>query len=1095
MNLSELFIRRPVGTSLLTAAVAMAGMVAYNFLPVSSLPQVDFPTISVQAQLPGASPETMASAVATPLERQFGRIAGITEMSSTSYLGSTSINIQFDLNRNIDAAARDVQAAINAAAGQLPTNLPSKPTWRKANPADAPILIPTLFSDIYEKPKVYDSANTILAQKLSQVEGVGQVFVSGGSPPAVRIEINPTLLNNFGLGLDDVRTMISTANANRPKGQISTKDHSWFLATDDQLLTSSEYKSLIIAYRNGAPVRISDVGTVNDSVEDIRASGFFSPKPGVLKASVLMIIFRQPGANIIDAVDRIRTAKPQLMADLPKGIEMVDVVDRTTTIRASVRDVQMTLALSIALVILVVFAFLRDLRATFIPSVAVPVSLVGTFGIMYLCGYSVDNLSLMALTISTGFVVDDAIVVLENINRYLEAGMQPMQAALKGAAEIGFTVLSISMSLVAVFIPILMMGGIIGRLFRELAVTISVAIAVSMVVSLTTTPMMCAWLLKAKADHHAHGRIYQLSEALFDGVLGIYERSLQWVFRHQFTMIIATLATIGLTGWLFLVVPKGFFPQQDTSRLQGTILADQDTSFQQMNKLMTSFARVVSEDPDVENSISYTGGGGGGGGRTVNQGSMFIALKPVDRRTFGSAIVRGGDAAKGKSAPQEPSRAEKAWEWFRDTFLPLHHASADEIIARLRIKLAPIPGATLYLQAYQDLRIGARSSSTQYQYTLQDDDLNELNEWAPKVVNKLRTLNKVMVDVVSDQQNSGLQTTVTVDRRAAAQYGISMQTIDNALYDAFGQRFVATTYTELNQYHIVMTVPIKFWEDPGALDYIYVRGTNNVRVPLSTFAKVVNGTGPLAVNHSGQFPSVTVSFNLPPGGALGDAVEQINDAMHELGAPSALHGKFQGTAQAFQESLANEPVLIAAALTAVYIVLGILYESYIHPITILSTLPSAGVGALLALLITGNELNVMGLIGILLLIGIVKKNAIMMIDFAIAAERHENTSPVEAIYTACVLRFRPIIMTTLAALFGGLPLAIGTGTGSELRRPLGIAIVGGLIVSQALTLYTTPVVYLYLDRFRLWVSGKTHTHENPYAFGPSRGGHIPFEKG
>jgi multidrug efflux pump len=1086
MNLSSLFIRRPVGTSLLTAAVALAGILAYNFLPVSSLPAVDFPTISVQATLPGASPETMASAVATPLERQFGRIAGITEMSSTSYLGSTSISIQFDLNRNIDAAARDVQAAINAAAGQLPTNLPSKPTWRKANPADAPILIPALYSDIYEKPKVYDSANTILSQKLSQIEGIGQVFVSGGSPPAVRIEINPTLLNNFGLGLDDVRNMLSTANANRPKGQISAGDHSWFVSTDDQLITSAQYRPLIIAYRNGAPVRISDVGTVSDSVEDIRASGFFCPRPGVLKPSVLMIIFRQPGANIIDAVDRIRAAQPQLMSDLPQGIQMSDVVDRTTTIRASVRDVQFTLALSVGLVIFVVFVFLRDGRATFIPSVAVPVSLIGTFGVMYLCGYSVDNLSLMALTISTGFVVDDAIVVLENINRYIEAGMQPMQAALKGAAEIGFTVLSISVSLVAVFIPILMMGGIIGRLFREFAVTISVAIAVSLLVSLTTTPMMCAWLLKAKSDH-THGRLYRISEAVFDWVLGRYEASLQWVLRHQFTMIIATLGTICLTAFLFLKVSKGFFPQQDAGRLSGTILADQDTSFQQMNTLMTAFSSRVSEDPDVENLISYTGGGGGGGGRTVNQGSMYVSLKSIEKRT----LIH----TQGHPFPKDHPTFADIYTWLRDEISPAHHASPDEIIGRLRSKLAPIPGATLYLQAYQDLRIGARSSSTQYQYTLQDDDLNELNDWAPKVVNKLRTLSDVMVDVVSDQQNSGLQTTVTVDRKAAAQYGISMQTIDNALYDAFGQRFVSTTYTELNQYHIVMTVPLKFWEDPGALDYIYVHGTNNVRVPLGAFAKIVNGTGPLAVNHSGQFPSVTVSFNLPPGGALGDAVEKINDAMLELGAPGTLHGKFQGTAQAFQESLANEPVLIAAALAAVYIVLGILYESYIHPITILSTLPSAGVGALLALIMTGNELNVMGLIGILLLIGIVKKNAIMMIDFAIAAERHEDTSPVEAIYTACVLRFRPIMMTTLAALFGGLPLAMGTGTGSELRRPLGIAIVGGLIVSQALTLYTTPVVYLYLDRFRLWISGQSPAGENAHVFAPSRGGHITSDRG
>jgi multidrug efflux pump subunit AcrB len=1085
MNLSSLFIRRPVGTSLLTAAITMAGMLAYYFLPVSSLPQVDFPTLSVSASLPGASPETMASAVATPLERQFGRIAGITEMSSASYLGSTSITMQFDLDRNIDAAARDVQAAINAAAGQLPGNLPSKPTWRKSNPADAPILIPAITSDIYEKPKIYDSANSILAQKLSQIDGIGQVFVSGGSPPAVRIEINPTLLNNFGLGLDDVRNMLSTANANRPKGQISTKEHSWFLSTDDQLLKASEYRPLIIAYRNGAPVRISDVGTVSDSVEDVRASGFFSPGPGILKPSVLMIIFRQPGANIIDAVDRVRAAMPQLKEDMPAGMEINIVVDRTTTIRASVRDVQMTLALSVGLVILVVFVFLRDGRATFIPSVAVPVSLIGTFGVMYLCGYSVDNLSLMALTISTGFVVDDAIVVLENINRYLEAGMQPMQAALKGAAEIGFTVLSISVSLVAVFIPILMMGGIIGRLFREFAVTISVAIGVSMVISLTTTPMMCAWLLKAKKDEK-HGKLYRLSESIFDWVLGRYESSLQWVLRHQFTMIIATLATIVFTGWLFVVVPKGFFPQQDTSRLNGQIQADQDTSFQQMNGLMTVFSAEVSNDPDVENLISYTGGGGGGGGRTVNQGQMFVALKPVEQRTL---ITASDSSFKGA----HPS-AGGIFSWLRDKISPSHHATADEIIARLRIKLSPIPGATLYLQSVQDLRIGGRSSSSQYQYTLQDDDLNELNEWAPKVVTKLRSV-PGLVDVNSDQQNAGLQTTITVDREAASKYGISMQTIDDALYDAFGQRQVSTTYTELNQYHIVMTVPLNFWEGPGALDYIYVRGTNGVRVPLATFCKMVTSTGPLAVNHSGQFPSVTISFNLPPGAALGDAVEEIADAMHELGVPGTLHGRFQGTAQAFQESLANEPILIAAALAAVYIVLGILYESYVHPITILSTLPSAGVGALLALLVTGNELNVMGLIGILLLIGIVKKNAIMMIDFAIAAERHENTSPVEAIYTACVLRFRPIIMTTLAALFGGLPIALGTGTGSELRRPLGIAIVGGLIVSQALTLYTTPVMYLYLDRFRLWISGRTHEHENAHVFAQSRDRHIADERG
>jgi len=1040
MSLSTPFIRRPVATTLLTAAITLSGAVAYNFLPVSPLPQVDFPTISVSATLPGASPETMASAVATPLERQFGRIAGITEMSSASYLGSTSITMQFDLNRNIDAAARDVQAAINAAAGQLPANLPSKPTYRKVNPADAAILIPALTSDVHTKPEMYDAANSILAQKVSQLEGVGQVFVGGGSPPAVRIEVNPTLLNNTGLGLDDVRTMIASANANRPKGQISDGAQSWFLSANDQLLKAKEYRPLIIAYRNGAPVRLQDVAKVYNSVEDVRASGVYDLKP-----SVLLIIFRQPGANIIETVDRIRAAIPQFKAEIPQGTNINVVVDRSSTIRASVRDVEMTLMLSVGLVIFVVFLFLRNGRATFIPSVAVPVSLIGTFGVMYLFGYSVDNLSLMAMTISTGFVVDDAIVVIENINRHLEAGMRPMQAALQGAAEIGFTVLSISVSLVAVFIPILLMGGIIGRLFREFAVTISVAIAVSLVISLTTTPMMCAWLLKAK-DEEKHGRLYRASEAVFQWILGLYESSLRLVLKHPNVTLAITLGTIVFTIYLYIVVPKGFFPQQDTSRLTGTIIADQDTSFQTMNKMMMEFARVVGQDSAVENVIAFTGGGGGGGGRTTNTGSMYVALKPVDQRKL----------------------------------------SADEVIARMRRKLSGIPGATLYLQSVQDLRIGGRSSATQYQYTLQGEDLKELNDWGPKVRAKLATMSEILVDVNSDQQNSGLEATVTIDRDAASRVGVSMQTIDDALYDAFGQRFVATTYTELNQYHIVMTVPQDFWQNPNGLQYIYVKGANGVRVPLSMFAKFTTTTGPLQVNHSGVFPSVTISFNLRPGAALGDAVEKINEATHEMGLPSSIHGRFQGTAQAFQDSLRNEPLLIAAALAAVYIVLGILYESYMHPITILSTLPSAGVGALLALILTHNELNVMGLIGILLLIGIVKKNAIMMIDFALEAERNDNMPPVEAIYTACVLRFRPIMMTTLAALFGGLPLALGTGTGSELRRPLGIAIVGGLIVSQALTLYTTPVVYLFLDRLRLWMlRGRADFH--PHAL-PAKSG-------
>jgi multidrug efflux pump subunit AcrB len=1084
MSLSSPFIRRPVGTSLLTAAVTLAGALAYIYLPVSPLPQIDFPTISVSASLPGASPETMASAVATPLERQFGRIAGITEMSSTSYLGATSITIQFDLSRNIDAAARDVQAAINAAAGQLPTNLPSKPTYRKVNPADSAILIPALTSDVRTKPEVYDATNSILAQKVSQIDGVGQVFAGGGSPPAVRIEVNPTELNDWGLGLDDVRTFIGTATVNQPKGSIVQGAQSYFVGTTDQLLKASEYRPLVIAYRNGAPVRLGDVSRITDSVEDVRAAGLYDLKP-----SVLLIIFRQPGANIIETVDRIRDAIPQLKSEIPAGIDIHVVVDRSSTIRASVKDVEMTLILSIGLVILVVFLFLRNGRATFIPSVAVPVSLIGTFGVMYLCGYSVDNLSLMGLTISTGFVVDDAIVVIENINRHLEAGMRPMQAALLGAREIGFTVLSISISLVAVFIPILLMSGIIGRLFREFAVTISVAIAVSLVISLTTTPMMCAWLLKAK-DEEKHGYFYRLSEAAFQWVLNLYESMLRWVLRNQFLMIVATILTIAFTGWLYVIVPKGFFPQQDTSRLTGTIMADQDTSFQTMNRLLAQFAKTVGKDEDVVNVIAFTGGGsGGGGGRATNVAQMYVALKDVDQRSSirASGLITNSLTWLGSHGVPIPERLID----FSKRLSASHHASADDVIARMRGQLAGIPGATLYLQSVQDLRIGGRTSSSQYQYTLQGDNLKELNDWGPKVLRKLRELEGgALVDVATDQQNSGLEANVVVDRVAAARLGITMQTIDDALYDAFGQRFVATTYTQLNQYHVVMTVPPSFWQNPNGLRYVYVKGGNGIRIPLSTFCKFSTDTGPLAVNHSGVFPSVTISFNLPPGGALGDAVEQIDEKIHELGLPSSLHGRFQGAALAFQDSLKNEPILIAAALATVYIVLGILYESYMHPITILSTLPSAGVGALLALLITGNELNVMGLIGILLLIGIVKKNAIMMIDFALEAERKENMSSVEAIYTACVLRFRPIMMTTLAALFGGLPLALGTGAGSELRRPLGIAIVGGLLVSQALTLFTTPVIYLYLDRFRLWILERRrqrHEHHAEPALAGARG--------
>jgi multidrug efflux pump len=1014
MSISAPFIRRPVATTLLTVAIALAGAMAYKFLPVSPLPQVEFPTISVGAGLPGASPDTMASSVATPLERQFGRIAGITEMTSTSSLGSTSITIQFDLNRNIDAAARDVQAAINAARGQLPANLPNNPSYRKVNPADAPVLVLALTSNVIERARMYDIASSILQQKLAQVQGVGQVYVGGGALPAVRVDVNPTALYNTGLGLEDVRTAMAAANANRPKGEVADERQTYALATTDQLLKAEEYRSLVIHYSQGAAVRLSDIATVTDSVEDIRTGGLSNGVP-----AVLLVVFRQPGANILETVDRVRALLPQLQAEIPPAIKLFVAIDATRTIRSSVRDVQITLLVSIALVILVVFVFLRDVRSTLIPSVAVPVSLIGTFGVMYLLGYSIDNLSLMALTIATGFVVDDAIVVIENITRHVEAGMKPFEAALKGAEEIGFTVVSISVSLVAVFIPILLMGGIVGRLFREFSVTLSVAIAVSLVVSLTTTPMMCARLLR---PHGAvkHGRLYQASERGFDWILKGYEHSLAWVLRHQRFTILVTLATMVGTIVLYAKVPKGFFPQQDAGRLTGTIQADQDTSFQAMYKKLGEFVDTVMRDPDVESANGFLGGG------TVNAGRMFISLQPKEKRKL----------------------------------------TADQVIARLRGKLAHVPGATLVLQPVQDVRVGGRTSAAQYQYTLQGDNSDELLQWAPKVLERLRKLPE-LTDVNSDQQNRGLEARLVIDRVTASRLGIAPQDIDNTLYDAFGQRQVSTMYTALNQYHVIMEVEPKFWQSPDGLKYVYVRGKTGELVPLSAFTSYQPSLAPLAVNHQGQFPSVTISFNLPEGVALGSAVDAIQKAEAEIRLPSSIRGTFQGTAQAFQASLANEPFLIAAALLAVYLVLGILYESIIHPVTILSTLPSAGVGALLALLLTRNDLSVIALIGIILLIGIVKKNAILMIDFAIEAERQEKKSPEDAIFQACLLRFRPITMTTMAALLGGLPLAIGVGTGAELRRPLGISIVGGLIFSQMLTLYTTPVVYLYLDRFRL----------------------------
>jgi multidrug efflux pump len=1019
VNFSGAFINRPVATSLLTFALALAGAVSFRFLPVSPIPQVEFPTIQVQAALPGASPETMASAVAMPLERQFGRIAGVTDMTSTSYLGSTGIVLQFDLNRNIDGAARDVQAAINAARGQLPSNLPNNPNYRKVNPADAPILILALTSDTVDTARMYDAAASILQQKLSQIEGVGQVNVGGSSLPAVRVDLNPTALNNYGIGLDQVRAVLGSANANRPKGQLADATTAWEISTTDQLLKAEQYQPLIVAYRGGAPVRLSDVATVEDSVEDVRSWGLANGKP-----AIVVVIFRQPGANIIETVDRVRALLPELQASIPQGIEISVMIDRTPTIRASIADVELALMISIVLVILVVFFFLRNVWATIIPGVVVPLSLIGTFGGMYLLGYSIDNLSLMALTISTGFVVDDAIVVIENIARYLEHGMRPLDAALRGAREIGFTVLSMSTSLVAVFIPILLMGGIVGRLFREFAVTLSIAIVVSLVVSLTTTPMMCAKFLKSEQGL-THGRLYHVCQRAFELLLQGYEVSLSWVLRHARLTLLVAAITVCVNVYLYMIVPKGFFPEQDSGRVMGAIQADQDTSFQALQEKLAQFVSIVKADPAVSTVVAFTGGNQG----TTNTGRMFMSLKPLAERKL----------------------------------------SAAQVMARLRPKLATVPGASLFLQAVQDLRIGGRLSGAAYQFTLQGDDLQELNRWAPRMLRKLQTL-PGLVDVNSDQQNKGLEASVVIDRDTASRLGITPQMIDDALYDAFGQRQVSTMYTQLNQYHVVMEVAPRFWQSPETLRDIYVRSTSGAQVPLSAFTYFAPATTALAVNHQGQFPGITLSFNLVPGVALGDAVTEITAAEREIGMPASIRANFSGTAQAFQASLANEPVLILAALLAVYIVLGMLYESYIHPLTILSTLPSAGVGAILALLLCGTDLSVIALIGIILLIGIVKKNAIMMIDFALEAERKEGKSPEDAIYEACVLRFRPIMMTTMAALFGALPLAIGMGTGSELRQPLGITIVGGLIVSQLLTLYTTPVVYLYLDRFRLWVA-------------------------
>lgn len=1030
MNLSAPFITRPVATTLLTLAVGLVGIAAFRLLPVAPLPQVEYPTIAVSASLPGANPETMATSVAAPLERQLGRIAGVTEMTSTSTLGSTSIILQFDFDRDINGAARDVQGAINAARSALPMTLPSNPKYRKINPSDAPILIFALTSETYSRGQMYDVASNLLQQKLSQVEGVGQVYVGGGSLPAVRVDLNLTALNHYGIGFEDVRRALSSTNVNRPTGQLADADRTWEIRTNDQLHKADDYGPLVIASRGDHVVRLSDVATIEESVEDIRTTGLANGKP-----AVMVLLFRQPNANIIETVDRVYELLPQLEAALPAAVSLSVVLDRTPMIRASLHDVERTLLIAVGLVIVVVFAFVRSIRASLIPSVAVPMSLIGTFGVMYLCGYSLNNVSLMALTVATGFVVDDAIVVLENITRYREQGMPALEAALRGAKEVAFTVVSISLSLVAVFIPILLMGGMIGRLFREFAVVLSVAILISLVISLTTTPMMCAVLFQSDR-HPRHGTIYRASERVFLWLRSHYGSSLSWALRHPRLMLTVMLATIAISVYLFIAIPKGFFPQQDSGRLSGGIQAAQDISFQAMQQKLTEVVEIVQSDPAVDNVIAFSGGGSSAS--TTNSGRMFIGLKPLEERKL----------------------------------------SADQVIGRLRGKLSKVPGAPTYLQATQDLRIGGRSSSAQYQYTLQGDNLAELNAWAPRVDQTLRSIPE-LVDVNSDQQDKGVQSSVVFDRSTASRLGLTPQLIDDTLYDAFGQRQVSIIYTPLNQYHVVMGVAKQYSEHPVSLQDLYVRSLSGTQVPLSAVAHYETTATALAVNHQGQFPGVTFSFNMAPGAALSDAVNAIETSMRRIGLPNDIRGSLQGTAKAFQASLSNQPLLILAALITVYIVLGILYESYIHPITILSTLPSAGVGALLALLLFQTELSSIALIGIFLLIGIVKKNAILMIDFALEAERKEGKTSADAIYEACLLRFRPIMMTTMAALFGALPLALGTGVGSELRRPLGIAIVGGLLVSQLLTLYTTPVVYLYLDRLRLRFEGLRASRGRP----------------
>ena len=1081
MNLSEPFIRRPVATTLLTLGIALAGALAYTRLPVSPLPQVDFPTIAVSASMAGASPDVMAATVATPLERHLGQIADITELTSSSSTGSSRLVLQFGLNRNIDGAARDVEAAINAARADLPTALRSNPTYHKVNPADAPILILTLTSGVHSPGQLYDAADTILAQKLAQVSGIGQVQIGGSSLPAVRVELNPNALFKYGIGLEDVRAALASANANTPKGSIDVGGRRYQIYVNDQASQAAEYRQLVIAWRNGAAVRLSDVGEVLDSVENVRNLGLANGKP-----AVLIILYRQPGANIIATVDRVRALLPALRASIPSDVELNVAIDRTTTIRASLHDVERTLVIAVTLVVLVVFLFLRNGRATLVPAVAVPISILGTFGGMYLLGYSLDNLSLMALIIATGFVVDDAIVVLENITRHLEAGTPRLEAALRGAREVGFTVLSMSLSLVAVFIPILLMGGIVGRLFREFSVTLSIAVLISLLVSLTTTPMLCARFI-GRVPAERRGRLYQASERLFGSVLGAYARTLRWALRNGALVMVLLLAVVGFNVYLYWKIPKGFFPQQDTGRLIGGIQADQSISFQSMEKKLRQFIALLQADSAIDTVVGFTGGGSQGGGQT-NSGFVFLSLKPKKERQL----------------------------------------SADEVIARLRPKLSQVAGARLFLQAVQDIRVGGRQSNAQYQYTLQGNDVQELYTWAPRLAEALGH-NPLLTDVNSDQQQNGLQITVQLDRDTASRLGLNPATVDNTLYDAFGQRDVSTIFNALNQYHVVMEVAPQYWQSPEALENLWVstaggtvsgtQATNAVArtvssvhtaslntaaslaadtainqatnalantghgsvstgaavstaaeamVPLAAVSSHGPSTTPLAVNHQGTFVASTLSFNLAANASLSQATAAIARASAEIGMPADIHGSSAGTAATYESSLRTEPVLILAALAAVYIVLGVLYESYIHPITILSTLPSAGTGAVLALRLFNAEFSIIALIGVILLIGIVKKNAIMMIDFALERQRQQQAQPQAAIFEASLLRFRPIMMTTMAALFGALPLAFGNGDGAEIRRPLGIAIVGGLIVSQVLTLYTTPVIYVYLDRFGHW---------------------------